>query len=87
MLDDGEASSIALALEHENSLLIIDERKGRKHASRLGLKITGVTGIIIRAHNEGHIVSGKDKLDELIAQGFRLSDKIYDLALGQMKKK
>ena len=41
MLDDGEASSIALALENEGSLLIIDERKGRKHATRLGLKIYG----------------------------------------------
>lgn len=87
MLDDGEASSIALALEKEDSLLIIDERKGRKHATRLGLKITGVTGIIIRAKNEGYLESGKDKLNELIEQGFRLSMKIYELALDKMNEK
>ncbi len=86
MLDDGEASSIALALEYSESLLIIDERKGRKHAVRLGLKITGVTGIIIRAKNEGHIESGKEKLDALMAQGFWLSSKIYDLALDKMQE-
>jgi len=87
MLDDGEASSIALALESEGSLLIIDERKGRKHATRLGLKITGVTGIIIRAKNEGFLKSGKEKLDELMNQGFRLSTKIYELALDKMNEK
>lgn len=87
MLDDGEASSIALALESEGSLLIIDERKGRKYATRLGIKITGVTGIIIKAKNEGFLKSGKSKLDELIDQGFRLSMKIYDLALDKMNEK
>ena len=84
ILDEGEASSIALALENKDSLLIIDERKGRKHAIELGLKITGLTGIIIRAKNEGHLKSGKAKLDELIAQGFWLSKKIYTLALAKM---
>lgn len=87
MLDDGEASSIALALENEGSLLIIDERKGRKHATQLGLKITGVTGIIIKAKNEGFLKSGKEKLDELMDQGFRLSTKIYELALDKMNEK
>lgn len=83
-LDIGEASSIALALEKKNSLLIIDERKGRNAAKDLGLKITGITGIIIRSKNEGLISSGKEKLDELISIGFRLSTKIYNLALEKM---
>ena len=86
MLDAGEASSIALALENPSSLLIIDERKGRKYASELGLRITGVTGVIIRAKNEGFLQSGKEKLDELINQGFRLSRKIYELALVNMNE-
>ncbi|MEK6478454.1 hypothetical protein WJR50_13000 [Catalinimonas sp. 4WD22] len=37
-LDKGEASAIALALENKNSLLIIDEGKGRRVATRLGIK-------------------------------------------------
>ena len=40
-LDKGEASAIALALELENVLLVVDELKGRKEAERLGIKITG----------------------------------------------
>lgn len=35
-LDKGEASSIALALEKESSLLIIDDWKGRRLAKQLG---------------------------------------------------
>ena len=34
-LDEGESSGIALALENESSLLIIDERKGRALAKKL----------------------------------------------------
>ena len=40
-LDEGEASAIILALELENASLIIDEKKGRKVAQKLGLKIIG----------------------------------------------
>jgi predicted nucleic acid-binding protein len=85
-LERGEASSIALALEADDALLIIDERKGRIHAKRLGIRITGVVGVIIRAKNENIIESGKKKLDQLIAQGFRLSDQIYHLALDKMQE-
>ena len=40
-LDKGEASAIALALEMEDVLLILDDLKARKEAQKLGLKITG----------------------------------------------
>lgn len=49
ILDEGEASSIALSLKTENSLLIIDEKKGRRVAQGLELKIIRTLGIILRA--------------------------------------
>ena len=48
-LDRGEASSIALALEIENSSLIIDEVNGRKIAQSLKIDIIGTIGIILLA--------------------------------------
>jgi len=47
-LGKGEASSIALALELEECLLIIDERKGRKIAEDLGIDTIGSLGILIK---------------------------------------
>jgi len=48
-IDAGEASAIALAMESENSLLILDDNKGRKTAERLNLLYTGTLGIILKA--------------------------------------
>jgi len=41
-IDAGEASSIALGLEIPNSLIILDDRKARKMASKLNLPHTGI---------------------------------------------
>ena len=64
-LDKGEASAIALALENPESRIILDESKGRSVAKRLGLKVTGTLGIIIKAKDDGLIDSGKRILEKL----------------------
>jgi predicted nucleic acid-binding protein len=61
-LDKGEASAIALAIEQDDALLIIDESKGRKLAQQLGLKITGTAGIVVEAKLAGLIPSVKPML-------------------------
>jgi len=50
-LDKGEASAIALALEIQDSTLILDDFKARKVAEKLGLKITGTLGLMILPKN------------------------------------
>ncbi len=73
ILDKGEASSIALSLEIADSLLIIDEKKGRRIAQELGLKIIGTLGIILRAKEKGLIDSVKNVLEKLENAGFWIS--------------
>ncbi|MEP7128655.1 MAG: DUF3368 domain-containing protein [Chitinophagales bacterium] len=80
-IDSGEASAIALALEFDESLLILDDYKARKVAEHLGLEITGTIGIIIKAKIRGLIPSIKPYLEKIRQTDFRMSDELERLAL------
>ena len=75
-VDSGEASAIALAKEYDDVLLILDDKKARKLAKKLNLKITGTLGIIHKAKNEGHINKVKPLIELLLNTNFRISDNI-----------
>lgn len=77
-LDRGESSAIALAIDLPDSLLIIDDLKGRKEAVRLGLKITGTLGVLYKAKQRGFIEELRPVVDELEAKGFRVSAKVKE---------
>jgi uncharacterized protein len=56
-LHAGESAAIALALQIAGALLIIDEVDGRKAATRLGLKVVGTVGILLRPRSR--VMSGR----------------------------
>ncbi len=78
ILDAGEASAIALAYDHNNVVLILDDLKARKEAIKLGFKITGTLGILYRLKQEGLINSLKSEIFRLNEIGFRISPKITE---------
>lgn len=80
-LDKGEASSIALALEIDNSTLIIDEIKGRKIAQSFNIDIIGTIGIILLADKKGLISDVTSTILQLVNKGFRLSDKLINMII------
>ncbi|MFZ5516885.1 MAG: DUF3368 domain-containing protein [Candidatus Zhuqueibacterota bacterium] len=81
-LDAGEAGAIALSMEVNADLLLIDEKIGRTIASQLGLKYIGVIGILIYAKSKGIIPEIKPVLDDLIFKaGFWIDQKLYDRVL------
>lgn len=73
-LEIGEATSIALALALSGCLLIIDEKKGRRTAKRLGIEITGTFGIIMKGFDLGLIDSPNTIVERLERVGFRISE-------------
>lgn len=64
-LHRGEAESIALAREIDADIVLIDEQEGRQSASRIGLAVTGVLGILLRAKRTDEISSIKSELERL----------------------
>ncbi len=85
-IDKGESSAIALALEIEDSTLIIDDFKARKIAQQLNLSYTGTLGVIIKAKLKGIIPSIKPLLGKIKATDFRISPEIELLALKESKE-
>ncbi len=83
-LDDGEAEAIALAKEIDADLLLIDDGDGRYIAESVNIGLTGTVGLLLRYY-QGHPQNGKKALDELLAQGFRLSKTIYAKIVEQMQ--
>jgi len=74
-LDAGEIATLALALERGIRDILMDERAGRAVAVSLGLRPSGLLGILIRAKREGYVPAVLPLLDRLqIEARFRVSD-------------
>ena len=76
-LDAGECEAIALAVETSAPLLLIDEKKGRMAARRLGVPVAGALAILATARRTGAIPSAKAQIDRLRTEaGFFISNEI-----------
>ena len=80
-LDRGEAEVIALALERQAQLVLIDELTARKVAVSLNLNLSGSVGILIRAKQVGEIVAVKPLLDAMSQQKIYFSQRFIDTVL------
>jgi predicted nucleic acid-binding protein len=72
-LGEGESEVIALGIEKENYVLVLDDLKARRTAKKLRLKITGLLGILLKAKKRGKISKIKPLLEILDKENFRIS--------------
>lgn len=70
----GEAEAIALATEIPDALLIMDDAEGCRVAQRLGLRVTGLLGVLIEAKLRSIVPAVNPLLDQLVAEGLWLSE-------------
>lgn len=85
-LDKGEASAISLMLEIDNSVLLIDDLKGRKIAERLNLRFSGTFGLLLKSKEIGLIKSIKPLIEKVRSTNFRFSEKLLSEVLRQAKE-
>lgn len=86
-LDRGEAEAIALAVEVEAGLALLDEREGRRIAKRLGLTVIGVLGVLLDAKQHGYITAIRPILQDLRhSAGFYLTEDLIYLVLEMAKE-
>lgn len=68
----GEREVLALALESEDPLVILDDSLARRFAQRLSVPLTGTLGLLLKAKQRRRIESLKPYLDRLESLQFRL---------------
>lgn len=83
-LGKGESEVIALGMELEDTVVLLDDKAARTNARRLLLRQTGIVGILLRAKRLGKIESISVELKKLREEaGFRLSEEILSRALAE----
>lgn len=82
-IDQGEASAIALAMDLNDSIVILDDLKGRK-TERLGIKFIGSLGIIVQAKRKVIVHSIRPIMKKIRRTNFYLTrepeEMVYILA-------
>ena len=78
----GESSAIALAIEVESALLILDDKKARRYTQSIGLAFIGIAGILSQAYRMGLIEDVDEIVSQLRAIDFRLPPDTANLICG-----
>ena len=83
-LHDGEVEVMILAQEEPKaSLVILDDNSAKKTAKFLQLTVTGSLGVLVKAKKLKIIEAVKPLMDSFIANGFFVTQNIYDMVLEQ----
>ncbi len=79
-LNAGESEVIALAAEL-GCRAILDDRKARLLASKMGVPVTGTVGLLLKAKESGHVAAIAPLLATLEAHQFHISRELVAEAL------
>lgn len=81
----GEMEALALALQLNADLLLMDDRAGRRAAQGYGLPVIGTLGVLVDAKRMGLLPAIRPVLDKLITQaGFWVSETLYQQVLASV---
>jgi len=80
-LDEGEKQAISLAFTIEkDALLLLDDRAGRQASKNLNIPTIGLVGLLLLAKEKGIVKNVGLLIEELLNNGYWLSDEIASTA-------
>jgi predicted nucleic acid-binding protein len=82
-LDLGEAETIVLAREIGADWVLMDEKKGRRKLTQLGMSKIGTLGILLKAKQIGLLSTLQPEVARLRRLGFSISQPVVDAVLRQ----
>lgn len=85
-LGAGESEALALALEVETDLVLLDDKAARRLASQLRLTVVGTLGLLLKAKEAGLIPSIRPKLEALRSLPFHISPRLQENILTQARE-
>ncbi|MEE8409117.1 MAG: DUF3368 domain-containing protein [Myxococcota bacterium] len=82
-LGPGERSVLAWAVSQfpSEALCVLDDAAARREAARLGLRMTGTLGLILRAKQDGRVRAAAPLVHDAVAAGLYLDDATLAAAL------
>jgi hypothetical protein len=85
-LGAGESEALALALEAEADLVLLDDKAARRVATQLRLTVVGTLGLMLKAKEVGLIPSIRPKLEALRSLPFHISPHLQEDILTQARE-
>jgi predicted nucleic acid-binding protein len=82
-LDLGESETIVLAKELNANWVLMDEKKGRRKLTQLGLQKIGTLGLLLKAKEIGLLTEIRSHIEKLNRTGFNLNEKVIHSVLQQ----
>lgn len=82
-LDRGEAETIVLARELNAAWVLMDEKKGRRKLTEMGIPKVGTVGLLLKGKQIGYLDHLEPYLEQLRREGFSLSQTVIADALRQ----
>ncbi|NKQ35501.1 MAG: DUF3368 domain-containing protein [Chloroflexi bacterium] len=75
-LGKGELETMALALEHRESIVVLDDGLARRTAQKAGLNVWGTLRVLLEARKYGRLPQMAEIIDALRESGMWISDDI-----------
>lgn len=67
----GESAVLALAREIPGAVAVLDDKRARRYARLLGVRLTGTLGILLKAKHAGDLTALRPVIEHLEKLGFR----------------